>query len=122
MSYQYVNVSIIDKVGVIEFNYPRKLNSLSKVFIDDIILALSELNTSEVRCVILRAPKGAKVFSAGHDIHELPSGRRDPLSYDDPLRQITRMIQKYPKPVISMIEGSVWGGAFEMIMSSDRRC
>ena len=22
--------------------------------------------------------------------------------------QITRMIQKYPKPVISMVEGSVW--------------
>ncbi|MBL0378053.1 MULTISPECIES: enoyl-CoA hydratase-related protein, partial [unclassified Staphylococcus] len=44
---------------------------------------------------------------------------RDPLSYDDPLRQITRMIQKFPKPIISMVEGSVWGGAFEMIMSSD---
>lgn len=57
--------------------------------------------------------------SAGHDIHELPSGGRDPLSYDDPLRQITRMIQKFPKPIISMVEGSVWGGAFEMIMSSD---
>ncbi|MWP27833.1 methylmalonyl-CoA decarboxylase, partial [Escherichia coli] len=37
----------------------------------------------------------------------------------DPLRQITRMIQKFPKPIISMVEGSVWGGAFEMIMSSD---
>ncbi|VDZ64558.1 Methylmalonyl-CoA decarboxylase [Citrobacter freundii] len=58
-------------------------------------------------------------FLRRHDIHELPTGRRDPLSYDDPLRQITRMIQKYPKPVISMVEGSVWGGAFEMIMSSD---
>ncbi len=50
-----------------------------------------------------------KAFSAGHDIHELPSGGRDPLSYDDPLRQITRMIQKFPKPIISMVEGSVWG-------------
>lgn len=29
------------------------------------------------------------------------------------------MIQKYPKPVIAMVEGSVWGGAFELIMSSD---
>ena len=119
MSYQYVNVVIIQKVAVIEFNYTRKLNALSKVFIDDLMRALSDLNRPEIRCIILRAPSGAKVFSAGHDIHELPSGRRDPLSYDDPLRQITRMIQKYPKPVISMVEGSVWGGAFEMIMSSD---
>lgn len=119
MSYQYVNVVIIQKVAVIEFNYARKLNALSKVFIDDLMQALSDLNRADIRCIILRAPSGAKVFSAGHDIHELPTGRRDPLSYDDPLRQITRMIQKYPKPVISMVEGSVWGGAFEMIMSSD---
>ncbi|EDS5051787.1 methylmalonyl-CoA decarboxylase [Salmonella enterica] len=119
MSYQYVNVVIIQKVAVIEFNYARKLNALSKVFIDDLMQALSDLNRPDIRCIILRAPSGAKVFSAGHDIHELPSGRRDPLSYDDPLRQITRLIQKYPKPVISMVEGSVWGGAFEMIMSSD---
>ncbi|KIS42095.1 methylmalonyl-CoA decarboxylase [Kosakonia radicincitans] len=119
MSYQHVVVTIIQKVAVIEFNYARKLNALSKVFIDDLIQALEDHNTPEIRCVILRAPHGAKVFSAGHDIHELPTGRRDPLSYDDPLRQITRMIQKYPKPVIAMVEGSVWGGAFELIMSSD---
>ncbi len=119
MSYQYVNVATINKVAVIEFNYGRKLNALSKVFIDDLMQALSDLNRPEIRCIILRAPSGSKVFSAGHDIHELPSGGRDPLSYDDPLRQITRMIQKFPKPIISMVEGSVWGGAFEMIMSSD---
>lgn len=119
MSYQYIVVNIIQKVAVIEFSYARKLNALSKVFIGDLIQALEDLNTPEIRCVILRAPHGAKVFSSGHDIHELPTGRRDPLSYDDPLRQITRMIQKYPKPVISMVEGSVWGGAFELIMSSD---
>ncbi|MFR0416199.1 enoyl-CoA hydratase-related protein, partial [Escherichia coli] len=113
MSYQYVNVVTINKVAVIEFNYGRKLNALSKVFIDDLMQALSDLNRPEIRCIILRAPSGSKVFSAGHDIHELPSGGRDPLSYDDPLRQITRMIQKFPKPIISMVEGSVWGGAFE---------
>ena len=112
MSYQYVNVATINKVAVIEFNYGRKLNALSKVFIDDLMQALSDLNRPEIRCIILRAPSGSKVFSAGHDIHELPSGGRDPLSYDDPLRQITRMIQKFPKPIISMVEGSVWGGAF----------
>lgn len=33
--------------------------------------------------------------------------------------EVARMIQKFPKPIISMVEGSVWGGAFEMIMSSD---
>ncbi|HDZ9833741.1 TPA: methylmalonyl-CoA decarboxylase [Yersinia enterocolitica] len=119
MTYQYVNVSINKKTGIIEFNYNARLNTLSKVFIEDLINALDYLNTQDVRCVILRASKKAKVFSAGHDIRELPNGYRDPLSYDDPLRRITRKIQKYPKPMIAMVEGSVWGGAFEMIMSCD---
>ena len=39
MSYQYVNVVTINKVAVIEFNYGRKLNALSKVFIDDLMQA-----------------------------------------------------------------------------------
>ena len=34
MSYQYVNVEIIQKVAVIEFNNSPKLNALSKVIID----------------------------------------------------------------------------------------
>lgn len=41
MSYQYVNVVTINKVAVIEFNYGRKLNALSKVFIDDLMQALA---------------------------------------------------------------------------------
>ncbi|TKI07776.1 methylmalonyl-CoA decarboxylase [Martelella alba] len=119
MAYDYVKVMIENRVGIIEFNYGKKLNALSAVFIKDILQALEDLNNIDIRCVIIRAPKGAKVFSAGHDIHELPKTRRDPLAYDDPLRKITRAIQKFPKPVISMVEGSVWGGAFELIMSSD---
>lgn len=62
MSYQYVNVVIIQKVAVIEFNYARKLNALSKVFIHDLMQALDDLNRPEIRCIILRAPSGAKVF------------------------------------------------------------
>jgi methylmalonyl-CoA decarboxylase len=69
--------------------------------------------------VILRAPRGAKVWSAGHDVRELPTNGRDPLTYDDPLRRVVRAIQEAPLPVIAMVEGSVWGGACELVMSCD---
>ncbi len=78
--------------------------------------ALSNLNRRKFAVSFCARRVNPEVFSAGHDIHELPSGGRDPLSYDNPLRQITRMIQKFPKPIISMVEGRVWGGAFEMII------
>jgi methylmalonyl-CoA decarboxylase len=72
-----------------------------------------------VRVVILRAKPGAKVFSAGHDVDELPESRRDPLGWDDPLRQLVREIENYPGPVIAMVEGSVWGGATETVFACD---
>src|SRR5665647_3066072 len=114
--YEFVNVEIKDRVGVIEFNYVQKLNALSECFIQDILKALVDLNAPDVCCVILRAPKGSKVFSSGHDVNELPKTKRDPLSYQDPLRILARTIQRYPKPVIAMVQGSVWGGGFELIM------
>ena len=73
----------------------------------------------QVRVVVLRAAAGAKVFSAGHDVRELPTNGRDPLTYDDPVRRVIRMIELFPAPVIAMVEGSVWGGACELVMSCD---
>ena len=72
-----------------------------------------------MRVVILRAKPGAKVFSAGHDIDELPESRRDPLGWDDPLRQLVREIENFPGPVIAMVEGGVWGGATETVFACD---
>ena len=37
----------------------------------------------------------------------------------DPLRRGIRSIQNFPAPVIAMVKGSVWGGAFELVMSCD---
>ena len=69
--------------------------------------------------IVLRAPKGAKVWSAGHDVRELPTDGRDPLTYDDPPRCVVRAIKESPTPVIAMVEGGVWGGACEVVMSCD---
>jgi methylmalonyl-CoA decarboxylase len=108
-----------NRTGIITMNNPQKLNALCKELIDDLIAALNQMKEQNARCVILRAPAGCKVFSAGHDISELPKGSRDPLSYEDPLRRGVRAIQNFPAPIIAMVEGSVWGGAFELVMSCD---
>ena len=105
-------------IGTICLNHP-KVNALSAELIDDICHGLDEMKRLGARVVILRAEKGAKVFSAGHDVHELPTNGRDPLTYNDPLRHAIRMIEAHPCPVIAMVEGSVWGGACELVMSCD---
>jgi methylmalonyl-CoA decarboxylase len=114
-----VESTFSDFVGTITLNNPQKLNALSKELIDDFCSALEGLRQQSVRVVILRAPAGSKVFSAGHDVHELPLDGRDPLTYTDPLRLAVRTVEHFPAPIIAMVEGSVWGGACELVLSCD---
>lgn len=106
-------------IGTITFRNPEKHNALSGPLIEDLLEALGELCGLDVRVIVLRAPKGAKVWSAGHDVRELPTNGRDPLTYNDPLRRIIRAIERSTVPVLAMVEGSVWGGACELVMSCD---
>jgi len=69
--------------------------------------------------VVLRAHPGVKVWSAGHNVAELPESGMDPLGWQDPLRMLIREIENFPAPVVAMIEGSVWGGACETVFACD---
>jgi methylmalonyl-CoA decarboxylase len=104
---------------VITLNNPEKRNALSTALINDLCAALDAMQQAEIRVVILRAAAGSKVFSAGHDVRELQTNGRDPLTYDDPLRRVIRLVEHFAAPVIAMIEGSVWGGACELVMACD---
>ena len=50
---------------------------------------------------------------------ELPEAHRDPLGWSDPLRVVIRAIEDFPAPVIALIEGTVWGGACEVVLACD---
>jgi len=106
-------------IGTITLDNPAKRNALSEALIGEIIAALAGFRTGRARAVVLRAPPGVKVWSAGHDVGELPTGGRDPLGWDDPLRNLIREIEIFPAPVIAMIEGGVWGGACETVFACD---
>ena len=114
-----VEASLTNQIGVLTLNSPRKHNALSKDLIDELCAALAGMRQQQARVVILRAPAGSRVFSSGHDIRELPTNGRDPLTYNDPLRRVIRLIELFPAPVIAMVEGTVWGGACELVMSCD---
>lgn len=113
-----VQVALEDTIGTLTMNYGKKRNVLCRALVDELVAAFSELRRDKARVVILRATKGAEVWSAGHDVGELPL-RRDPLGWDDPLRHLIREIERFPAPVIAMIEGSVWGGASETAFACD---
>lgn len=111
--------TIEDNVGTITFNNGRKHNTLCHALIEEMLLALEGMERQKARVVVLRAQAGAKIWSAGHDVTELPMPGRDPLGFSDPLVTILRTIQSLPLPVIAMIEGGVWGGACDLALSCD---
>jgi methylmalonyl-CoA decarboxylase len=108
-----------DGIGTITLNHDEKRNALSKALIGELIDALAAFKEHRARVVILRAPAGTRVWSAGHSVEELPRAPRDPLPWDDPLRCLIREIEGFPAPVIALVEGSVWGGACELVFACD---
>jgi len=114
-----VEVAQTDDVGVLTLNDPATRNALSSALVTQLIQGLSLLREKQVRIAVIRAPKGAKTWSSGHDVRELPTGGRDPLTYSDPMRNAIRQIQEFPGPVLALVEGGVWGGAFELVTSCD---
>lgn len=108
-----------EMIGTITFNNNEKRNCLSAALLKELIGALKEMRNQQVRVIILRAATGAKVWSAGLDVNELPNPGRDPFPYDDPFEQAGRSIQRSSAPVIAMIGGSVWGAACDLALSCD---
>ena len=114
-----VGTHVVGPVGVITLDDQRRRNAISAQMANAIVAALESLRAAGVRAVVLRAAAGLRVWSAGHDINELPGGRRDPLGYNDPLEQLLRAIRSFPAPVVAMVHGSVWGGALDLVLSCD---
>jgi methylmalonyl-CoA decarboxylase len=92
---------------------------LSQELVGEIVQTLHDFRDRKIAVVIITARDGSQVWSAGHDVKELPEGRRDPLGYQDSLEKLLRAVQKYPGPVIAMVHGSVWGGACDLVMTCD---
>lgn len=113
-----VAVDVRDSVAWLTLDNPP-VNALSVALIEALSAQLDAHKPPDIRAIVIRAAPGARVFSAGHDVRELPTNGRDPLTYNDPLRQVVRRIESHPVPVIAMVEGSVWGGACELVLSCD---
>jgi methylmalonyl-CoA decarboxylase len=114
-----VRTQVAGRVGVITLDDQPRRNTINARMANGIVAALERLRAENVRVAVLRAAAGLRVWSAGHDIGELPRGRRDPLAYNDPLEQLLRAIRTFPAPVVAMVHGSVWGGALDLVLSCD---
>ena len=114
-----VLTNVVGQVGIITLGDRDKRNAIGAEMASRVIAALESLRARQVRAIVLRAAPGMDIWSAGHDIGELPPGKRDPLGYDDPLEELIRAVRTFPAPVVAMVHGTVWGGALDLVLSCD---
>jgi len=114
-----VQTDVVGQVGIIILGHRDRRNAIGAEMASQVIAALESLRARQVRVIVLRAAPGMHVWSAGHDIGELPAGQRDPLGYDDPLEELIRAVRTFPAPVVAMVHGTVWGGALDLVLSCD---
>jgi methylmalonyl-CoA decarboxylase len=114
-----VRTAMMGRVGIVTLDDQHKRNAIGVKIAGGIIAALSNLRAQDARAIVLRAAPGMKVWSAGHDIDELPRGGRDPLGYNDPLEELLRAVRTCPAPIVAMVHGTVWGGALDLVLSCD---
>ena len=98
---------------------PSTRNALSGALLTSLTDAITSASGTGIRAVIVFAEEVEGVWSAGHNIDELPTGDRDPLLWDNPLEGALRAIRSTPVPVVVAVDGSVWGGACDLVFTCD---
>ena len=114
-----VHVDAQDKIGTVAFDNPRRRNALGAATVAAVLDALTAFADAGVRAVVLRTRVPSAVWSAGHDIDELPVRGIDPLPFADPLEELLRAVRSFPGAVIAMVHGTAWGGACDLVLNCD---
>lgn len=118
-NYSLIKTDIVDRICFIEMANSSHFNCLSEKMCDEMVEALNEAYQSECVGIVIKAECSRGVWSAGHDIRELPMDGNDPLAYDVPMENLLRTVQNVPIPVIAYANGTVWGGACDLCVSCD---
>jgi enoyl-CoA hydratase len=121
MAYETILVVRRGAVAFIRFNRPDKLNAMNSKMKDEAIAALRELEADDAVRVAVFTGSGDKAFVAGADINEFKD--RTALEQWDLYRQpvLYDAVERFPKPVIAMINGYCLGGGCELALACDIR-
>src|SRR3954447_13361157 len=114
MQFQTVELAYHDNVATLTLNRPDKRNALSFQLLDELIVALDEIEKSTAQILILTG--AGKAFCAGMDLEELKSltgkSHTENVADSRKMAQIYRRLYEFSKPTIAAVNGAaIAGGA-----------
>src|ERR1700761_5811724 len=122
-TYETLLIKKSDGVAVISLNRPTKRNAMNPTLHREMTAALEELRSDAAAKVIVITGAG-DVFCAGMDLKEFFIALKDkPAEYEAVWKMAVewrgRTLRYYPKPVIAMVNGFCFGGAFSIVEGCD---
>jgi enoyl-CoA hydratase len=122
MSYEFINVTAKDGIGILTFNRPRSLNAFNNELMDETVDAVASLNANDdVRAILVKGE--GRAFSAGFDLKASAERQLDSVDKvrEQMQKQFDFIVQFWdsPKPTIAMVHGYCLAGAFELALACD---
>ena len=109
---------IAGDIGIATISKPP-VNPLSADVCAGLLAAFDEFEQARVRVVVLAADPQAMIWSAGHDINEIPLDGHDAVTWTTGFEKVLRRVRLCPAPVIAMLHSSVWGAACDLAVTCD---
>jgi methylglutaconyl-CoA hydratase len=112
MSYETLQLEHKGEVATITLNRPEKRNAISPRMIDDLLVALQEVESSASRVVIIAG--AGKAFCAGMDLESLRAlagqSLEQHLADSRRVANLLYRIYSFPKPLIAAVNGAALAG------------
>ena len=112
MAYQTLKLETSGPTATITLNRPEKLNAISTGMIDDLLAALSEVESSSAHVLILTG--AGKAFCSGMDLDDLKAvATQSPeqhLQDSRHMAKLYRQLRSFPNPTIAAVNGPAIAG------------
>src|SRR3954462_12458431 len=112
MQFQTVELAYHDNVATLTLNRPDKRNALSFQLLDELIVALDEIEKSTAQILILTG--AGKAFCAGMDLEELKTltgkSHAENVADSKKMARIFRRLYEFSKPTIAAVNGAAIAG------------
>ncbi|PPR76902.1 MAG: Methylthioacryloyl-CoA hydratase, partial [Alphaproteobacteria bacterium MarineAlpha2_Bin1] len=130
MNYKSLKLDISEKVALVTLSQPKKFNSMTLIFWQEILDVFNKIENSDARVAIINAE--GKHFSSGIDLNEFASlgiiKEKDVGRNAENIRKIIKKLQESFNviensrvPVLAAIHGACIGGAVDLISACDIR-